>query len=181
MLKINLLPKRQRKRIKLLTSYQNIVFSGLILIILIIFLIIFLGGSLIFLNFKYQEIQKKISLEQSRIIYAETVEGMERKVKEINKELIDLRRVQNERSNLYQIIENISDDLLSDVKVYNLDVNSETKKITISGYSASRENLLSIKNTLETLSKYQDIDFPLSNLVNSKDINFRFSFTYHED
>jgi len=181
MLKINLLPTKQRKRIRLLTSYQNIVFSGLILIILIIFLIIFLGGSLIFLNFKYQEIQKKISLEQSRIIYAETVEGMERKVKEINKELVDLRRVQNERSNLYQIIENISDDLLSDVKVYNLDVNSETKKITISGYSASREDLLSIKNTLETFSKYQDIDFPLSNLVNPKDINFRFSFTYHED
>lgn len=178
---MNLLPLRQKKRIKLLILYQNIIFSGLILIILIVVLIIFLGGALIFLNFKYQEIERKVIAEQSRIIYTETVEGMERKVAEVNRELVSLKKFQDRQSRFNQIIENIYNDLLSDVQVHSFNMDDKTKRVIITGYSATREDLLEIKNTLESSLSYENVDFPLSNLVNSKNINFRFSFTYYED
>lgn len=175
---MNLLPIRQRKKVKLEFIYQNIIFSGLILVLLILILTVFLGGFLIFLNFKYHSIEKKIIIEQSRIIQSETIKGMERKVKEINKELTELEQIQIKQSNLYQVLENITQDLLLEVEVQSLEIDRETGKITVAGYSAFRENLLAIKETLESSPQYKNIDFPLSNLTNPKDIDFRFSFIY---
>lgn len=178
MLRMNLLPARQRKKVRLEIAYQNIVFSGLILILLVLILMIFLGGFLIFLNFKYHSIEKKITIEQSRIIQTETVRGMERKVEELNKELMELKKTQSKQGNLYQVLENISQKLLLEVEVYSLEIDRETGKVTVTGHSATRENLLAIKGTLEISPEYKNIDFPLSNLTDPKDIDFRFSFTY---
>lgn len=176
---MNLLPTKQRKKIGLKIIYQNIIFSGLILILLILILIVFLGGFLIFLNFKYHSIEKKITIEQSRVIQTETIKGMERKVKELNKELVELKETQAKRSNLYQVLENVSQKLLLEVEVYSLEIDREAEKVTITGHSSTREKLLAIKETLETSPEYKNIDFPLSNLTNPKDIDFRFSFTLH--
>lgn len=174
---MNLLPIEQIRRIRLLISYQSIIFSGFILILLILFLILFLGGFLIFLNSKYQAVEKEIIIEQSRVIQTETVRGIERKVNELNNQLSELRRAQVRQSNFYQILENIYQKILIGIQVQSLDID-KNNRITVTGYAANRETLLNIKEILENSSEYKDIDFPLSNLVSPKDINFRFSFTY---
>lgn len=159
--------------------YQNIISVGLLLIVLILILILILGGFLIFLNLKYQNIEKKIVTEQSRVIQAETVRGMERKVKELNKELVALKEIQRKQSNLYQVLDNISNNLLKEVEVRSLEIDRESGRITIAGHAETREDLLAIKQILETSLEYKDIDFPLTNLTNPKDIDFYFSFTLH--
>lgn len=177
MLRMNLLPAKQIKRIRLLVVYQGIIFSGFILILLIAILIVFLGGFLIFLNFNYQIIEKKITIEQSRVVQTETVKGIERKVNELNEQLSDLRRAQARQSDFYYILDNIYQKILIGIQVQSIDID-KNNRITISGYAADRETLLKIKEILENSSEYKDIDFPLSNLVSPKDINFRFSFIY---
>jgi hypothetical protein len=174
---MNLLPTEQRKRVRLLICYQNIIFSGLVLVLLVLVLILFLGAGLIFLNLEYQIIEDKIAIEQSRVIQTETVKGMERKVKELNKELAELRQTQDKQSNLYQILDNISQKLLQGVEIYNLEINRESSRVMVSGFSPTRDKLLRIKQILETTSEYENIDFPLSNLTDPKDIKFYFSFT----
>ena len=178
MLRINLLPLQQKKRLELKAFYQNIISSGFILFLLILFLIVFLAGFLIFLHFKYQAIENRIIVEQSKIIQTETVKGMEKKVRELNKELEELEKIQAERSNLYSILDNISQNLLIGVRVYSLEINRNSGMITVTGFSPTRENLLTIKKILENSPNYKNIDFPLSNLANPKDINFKFSFNY---
>lgn len=175
---MNLLPISQKKKVKLGITYQNIIFSGLILVLLILILIVFLGGFLIFLNFKYHSIEKRITVEQSRIIQTETVKGMERKIKELNKEIDKLEEFQTSQSNLYQILEKITRNLFLEVKVYSLEMDRGIGRVAVTGYSASRENLLVIKEILETSPDYKNIDFPLSNLTNPRDIDFNFSFEY---
>lgn len=178
---MNLLPTRQKKRVKLLILFQNTIFSGLVLILLILILIFVLGGALIFLNFKFSYIEKKIVDEQLRVIRTETVKGMERKVRELNKELIGLKEIQNKQSNLYQALDKISQDLFKEVEINSLEIDRELNKITITGHSDTREKLLAIKQTLENSSNYKNIDFPLANLTEPEDIDFQFSFTLHLD
>ena len=175
---MNLLPLGQKKRIGLQMLYKNIVSSGFILILLILILILFLGGFLVFLNFKYCIIEQKITFEQSRIIQTETVKGMERRVKELNKDLVKIKDTFNKSSNLYQILDTISRDLLIEVRVDSIEIDGNSNKIIVSGYSPTRDKLLAIKNKLETSPKYKDIDFPISNLANPKDIDFYFNFVY---
>lgn len=180
MLRMNLLPIKQRKRIKLLIIYQNIVFSGLVLILLSLILILVLGSFLIFLNFKFQGIEKEITIEQSRIIQTETVRSVERRIKELNKELKELKEAQAKESNVYSILDDISQNLLIGVEVHTLKIDRETGKISVTGYSSTRENLLIIKEILETSDKYKNVDFPLANLTDPKDIDFIFSFIYQD-
>jgi len=179
MLEANLIPQRQKDEIKLRIYYQNIISSGFILFLLFLLLTISLAGILIFLHLKYRAIESEISIEQSKIIQTESYKGMEKKINDLNKELSELKRIQEKKSNLYQILDDISQNLLIDVKVYNLDIDKNTKQITVIGFAATRESLLKIETTLKSNPKYNnDIDFPLSNLANPKNINFRFSFTY---
>jgi len=178
MLDINLLPPQQKKRLKLRIYYQNIISSGFILLLLILFLVVFLAGFLIFLNFRYRVIENRITVEQSKIIQTQTVKEMEKKLKDLNRELEELREIETERSNLYSILDNISQNLLVGVRVYSLEINRNSGMVTVTGFSHTRENLLTIKKILENSPNYKNIDFPLSNLANPKDINFRFSFTY---
>lgn len=175
---MNLLPLGQKKRIGLQMFYRNIVSSGFILILLILILILFLGGFLVFLNFKYYIIEQKITSEQSRIIQTETVKGMERRVKELNKDLVKIKDTFGKSSNLYQILDTISRDLLIEVRIDSIEINGNSNKIIVSGYSPTRDKLLAIKNKLEISPKYKDIDFPISNLANPKDIDFYFNFVY---
>ena len=181
MLRMNLLPIEQRKRVRMILYYQNVIFGGLFLIFLSILLILFLGAFLISLNFTYQTLEKEIVFEESKSIGEETVAGIEIKINELNQNLISLRNAQLNQSNIYKLIKNLYQNLFLGVQIHNLDIDGATKRVTVTGYSATRENLLTIKEILETSSEYKDVDFPISNLVNAKEINFRFSFTFHED
>ncbi|MDP2947565.1 MAG: hypothetical protein Q8N88_05615 [Nanoarchaeota archaeon] len=178
MIRLNLLPIEEKKKIKLDFLQCNIIFSGLFLILLILILILILSGSLIFLNSKLYSIGQETMLQQSKIVQTETVKSIERKVKELNSQLIDLDRIIKNQSNFYNVLLDIVPELLSKVEVYTIDIEKETKKITITGYSSTRDDLLLIKKTLESSVKYKIADFPNSNLINPKDINFRFSLTY---
>jgi len=178
MLKINLLPTEQKERLATESRYRNIISSGFILFLLTLLSIIISAGFLIFLHFKYQDIENKITVEQSKVIQTETVKGMEKKVNELNRELIEIRNLQDKKDGLYTIIDIVSRDILNGVRVYSLNIDRDSQIVIVSGFSSTRENLLAIKNKLETDPRYKNVDFPLSNLANPKDINFRFSFTY---
>lgn len=178
MIKTNLLPFEQKERIRLRVLYQNIISSGFILFLLILLLIIILAGFLTFLYFNYWDSENKIAIEQSKVIQTETIQGMEKKIKDLNKEIVELNGLQDKKSNIYQILDNISRNLLIGVRVYTLEINRESKLIKVAGFSSSRESLLAIKRALENNPNYKNIDFPLSNLANPKNIDFRFSFNY---
>jgi uncharacterized membrane protein len=178
MIRLNLLPIEEKKKIKLEFLQCNIIFFGSFLVLLILILVLILSGSLIFLNFKLRSIGQETMLEQSKIVQTETVKSIEKKVKELNLQLTDLDKIIKNQSNFYNILLDIVPELLSKVDVYTIDIEKETKIIAITGYSATRENLQLIKKTLESSTRYKNIDFPISNLTNPKDINFRFSFIY---
>jgi hypothetical protein len=142
-------------------------------------MVIILGLFLAFLDSRFYFIGKEIIDEQNRINQIETVKGIDRKIRNLNEEIANLDWIQEKQSNYYQILLDVSQDLLLNVKTESINIERDTNRITVSGYAATREALLAIKNKLENSpQKYQGIDFPLSNLTNPKNINFRFSFIY---
>jgi len=175
---MNLLPLEQKKRIKSLLLYQSVISSGLILILLSLIVILFLSGFLVFLNFQYQEMENKIGIEQSKITQVGVIKNVEKNIKDLNKELRELSLINTDKKVLYDSLEKISNELLSEVRVDSLEIDN-LNKVSVYGYSDTRAKLLRIKNILETSSGFKEIDFPLSNLTNSSNIDFHFSFTLY--
>lgn len=107
MLRTNLIPPEQKERLKWKNYYQNIISSGFILFLLILIFIISLAGILLFIHFKYLSIENKITIEQSRIIQTESYKDLEKKIINLNKNLADFRKTQNQKSNIYSLLDNI--------------------------------------------------------------------------
>jgi Tfp pilus assembly protein PilN len=178
MIKLNLLPLEQKKRLRLHFIGYNVVFSGCFIIFLLLIFVLFLAGFLMFSNIESGLINQEIVGEQSRILQNNTIKGIEKKVKELNDELLNLDKITKNQSSFYQTLSNIIPELLSRVSVYTLEIDRATKVVTVAGFSSTRENLLEIKQKLENSPRYKKVDFPMSNLTNAKNIDFRFSFIY---
>lgn len=180
MIKMNLLPPEQKKRIKLLILYQNIISSGLLLFLMFLLLTIFLGGTLTFLNSQYLAFEKDINDQQSRIIQTETLKTIQNRINELNEGLLAIRKIQDNKSDLYNVLDSINEEIFQGVKIYSLQIENDSKLITVSGYASSRENLVAIRKILNNNPHYKEVEFPLSNLANPTNINFRFSFIYNQ-
>ena len=158
--------------------YQNIVSSGLLLFLMFLLLTVFLAGSLTFLNFRYLAFEKNINDQQSRVIQTETIKTMQSRIDDLNGSLSALKKIQDGKSNLYEVLDKVNAELFKEVKIYSLQIDRNSKLITVSGFSPLRENLVKIRETIDNNPNYKEVEFPLANLANPININFRFSFTY---
>jgi len=178
MIKINLLPPQQIKRIKMMIAYQNAISSGLILFSMFLLVIVALASFLTLLNFKYFIFERGINEEQAKVVQTESIKTIQKRVKELNDDLSLIKKIQDTKSDLYGILDKVNEELFGGVKIYTLEIDKESKLISVTGNSLLRENLVAIRNIIKSNPHYKEIDFPLSNLANPRNINFRFSFIY---
>ena len=159
--------------------YQNVISSGLLLFLMFLVLTLFLAGALIFLNLQYLAFEKSINDEQSVIIQSESIKTIQNRIKELNDDLLAIKKIEDSKSDLYGVLDKINEELLTNVKIYNLDINGESKLVTVSGFAVLRADLVAIREKINSSSDYKEVEFPLSNLANPANINFRFSFSYN--
>lgn len=157
---------------------QDVISSTLLLFLMALSLVVIMGLFLTLLNLKYLAFERDINNEQAKVIQTESIKTIQKRIKELNEDLSAIKKIQDTKSDLYGVLDKINEELFKEIKIYNLEINNETKAISVAGLSLFRENLVKIRNTIEKSPHYQEIDFPLSNLANPRDINFRFSFKY---
>ena len=174
---INLLPPEQKEEL-LLRERQNI-----ILILGILFLSFLISLSLILLSIKISfsgdsEIQKIILEERKKEVSFD--KELEEKIKNSNQVLSNLNSFYQSQFNLTQILEKISGLLSSGIYLTNLNLNPLEKEkevqVSLSGFSESREILLSLKENLEKEAEFTRVYFPPENWVKPNDINFIVTF-----
>lgn len=172
---LNLLSPQQKKELRLDLLNQIITRSGLAVIFMILILALLLLVAQSFLSVSLEELERELALWQTKPEIKE-LGNLERKIKELNRNLIFLDRHQKERAKLSLFLENLSKDVPTSIQLDNISI--KESKVNIGGYALTREILLSFKNTLENASYVSNFNFPLSNLVKIRDINFVLSFSY---
>lgn len=170
---LNLLPHQQKKELRLNLWNQTIVGA----VAAVIFMIL-IGGLLLlvtqsFLNINLDELERELTLWQSKAEIKE-LESLEKKVRELNRELIFLDGLQKEQVRFSLFLENLAEDVPSGIRFD--DISIKESNVSLRGYALTRDILLTFKNTLESAPYVSNFDFPLSNLVKTTDINFNLSF-----
>ena len=158
--------------------YRDVISSGLLLFLMFLLLTVFLAGSLTFLNFRYSAFEKNINDQQSKIIQTETIKTIQGRIDNLNSSLSALKKIQDKKSDLYGVLDKVDTELFKQVKIYSLQIDRESKLITVSGFAPQRENLVEIRDAIDASPDYKEVEFPLANLANPTNINFHFSFTY---
>ena len=103
-------------------------------------------------------------------------------INRINNNLVQLNSFYRNQPRFYEVFNQISKVLPDQIYLTNASVvlkaeeENEILNCSLTGYSPNRETLFSLKKNLEDNGVFKEIDFPPSNWVKAKDINFSVSF-----
>jgi len=178
---INLLPLQQKEEIRKEGKLRMILILG------VIFIASLVSFSLILLSIKISisaqiETQKIIFDQKEKEFQANENQQLEEKIKDFNITFSKLDTFYKKQFDLVQTLETISKLLPQGAYLTNLNFapiregGEFRAQISLSGFSESREILLSFRENLENEKSFSEIDFPPENWVKLTNINFLVNF-----
>ena len=167
MIRINIIPDNIKNEIKINFIYLLIKkFLYILIIVFSIFAMILLISENILITTLAKEINSS-SLEFTSI--ANTSQN---KVDDINNKLLLLENIQKDFMRWSVFFDYLSKKIPKNIKISHLSISNDGLDISFSGISPTRETLLSFKEMLENSKIFENIDFPVQNLLQKENINF---------
>lgn len=166
MMIINILPDSIKKEVKL--NLINLKIKNLFLFFTVTTCLcgmLYLGG-LLFARINYYNI-----IHSSNLLLKST-ETNTVKVKEINSQMLAIEKIQNEFTSWSDLLKYFSANLSGNIKINQLRGDKISKQLIITGTAKTRDDLLALKNQLESAPYLTKIDFPIKNLLEKENINF---------
>lgn len=172
---INLLPPEQKEELREEERFKLVLILGIVILAFLVSLtlILFLIKISLLADLETQKIyfeQRKKELENPRIL------ELEAKIKNYNLTLSKLETFYQGQIDLSSILEKISQTLPPATYLTNLSFNPQTSQFSLAGFSPSWEILFQIKEKLDKIEDFREVNFPLSNWLKATDINFSINF-----
>ncbi len=171
MLYLNLVSNELKKEIKLRHLYFLVKKISSIVLIITIFLVSILLVAKIILQNNFNKVVSQTTL------ITKSNQTYNVKVREINNELSFVSMIQNGYIPWTDIFKDLAVASPDGIKLYSLKLNAENKTIGIKGMAKDRTSLLVFKTNIENSSYYDDISFPLKNILEKENINFEINAT----
>jgi len=166
MLTLNLISEELKKEIKLRHLYLFIKKINLTLIIITIIAAIILLAAKTILQAKFNDI-----VDQTTLV-TKNNQGYNLKIRDINSRIDFVEKVQNDFVPWSSLLKTIADITPNDISLNYLKINYEKKTIKIKGNAGLRQSLLNFKQKMETTTIFEDINFPIKNILEKENIDF---------
>ena len=170
---INLLPPQQK--IEILGDRKY----GVFLIIGILFLVFWVSFSLLLLSIEIRissqaSSQRIIADSEEEKLLTEEINSTIKEMELMNRDIAGLKSFYARQASPTALLEKVSRILPSGVYLASFSFTSPA--VSFIGYSPTRDLLYELKKNLEAEPAFENINFPASNWVKQKDINFSVSF-----
>ncbi len=177
---INLLPPKKQTEL----YYEDLYHSTAVAVALGV-LILMLGiVAQIFVSIYLQSKTTKLNSEiQTLKQQTDKTENAEQKtqIKMINSQMQDFEKLAKDSPIWSKVLLAFSKQVPKTVKIDSFQADAKTGKITISGYSPTRDLVIELYNNLNSDKEhFKDVDYPLENVTKPADILFNYSFTIQE-
>lgn len=175
MLTLNILPKTIKKEIRIKIIYNYIKNTCGIIIILISFY------SIAFLSIKLMLQMHFVTTVNETSLLTKSAQNFSSKVIDINEKINTIDSIQNDFYKYSVILNDFNKNISPDINLNNLIIDQANQKIIFKGFSANRDALLNFKKYMEEQDGFSEIYFPISNLLEKKDINFEITTKFNFD
>ena len=166
MLTLNLVSAEQKKEIKLRHLYGFIKKISLTLVVIAIIIAIILLVAKIVLQLKFNNI-----VEQTTLV-TKNNQGYNSKVREINGKLGFIAKIQDEYIPWSNLIKKLAAITPADINFSYLKLDAQDKTISLKGKAKFRDSLLDFKDEMAANPVFQDIGFPIKNILEKENIDF---------
>jgi hypothetical protein len=169
MIKLNIIPDKIKKEIKLNFLYNV---AKKTLYILIIFFSIFGIALMISEYILLSTLAKEIN--GTSLNFKNSANSIQNKVNEINNKLVLLENIQKDFTRWSLLYNFISKETPDKLVFSRIEINKKVPSIIFKGTSDTRDNLLVFKKLLEDSLIFENIDFPIQNLLQKENISCYF-------
>ena len=169
MLILNIIPDNLKKEIEFRTVYRltkNL--FGLIIITIILYCVSILAA-LYLLEHHLADTTLKTNL------ISKGTENFTNQVKNINNQLNTIHTIQSESVKWSLFMKKLSDSIGDNISLTRLNLDREKSLIYLAGMADTRDGLLALKESLEKLGFFSEINFPIKNLLEKNNIAFEIS------
>lgn len=166
MLTLNLVSERQKKEIKLKSIYTALKGVGIFLVAASLFFAIIFSAAKIILKNDYNQILGQTALveEAGNFYVAE--------VKDINKKIVSAGEVQSGYMPWSRALEELVSLTPASVTYSYLKIDQTASTAEIKGKANNREDLLLLKENLNSAKIFSDVELPLGDILRKENINF---------
>lgn len=167
MLRLNLVSKELRQEIKLRHVYEVLIRAKYYMIVMVVFVTVMILSAKIILQNNYSRIVEETSL----------VSGGDQiynsKIREINAKFTSVEEIQNDFITWSRLLEEIDNQANDDIVFSSIKINKDKQKVGLRGVAKYRDSLLSLKDGLDNSNIFLEIDFPIENILEKENINFK--------
>lgn len=167
MLRLNLVSKELREEIKSHHIYILIKKMCMIIIIVSLFVSIILIVSKIILQNNFNRIVDQMTLVTS------STSSYNEKINIINSKINSIKQIQSSYIPFSYLIENLLIIVPENIMYSLIQININDQKLEIRGSAKNRDDLLALKKGLEETGIFTNIESPIQNILQKKDINFQ--------
>jgi len=177
---INLLPSEEKNTLKKEEKYRLTFILGTFVLFFLATLSLILFSLKFYLAGEVAGYQILVNFEKQKAVTLEA-QNIEKEISLLNQNLNTLATFYENQPGFAEVFKKISNIVPADMYLNTLSLNPSQDKesrfrVSLTGYSKTREILLDFKNRLESESIFQGIYFPPSSWVKPEDINFSASF-----
>lgn len=175
---LDLLPGDRKEEIEKNRIFWKIFRQEILFFMPIAFFIAILITTNITLKIQLDSLEKTGSLEQSQEKYQE-LKSYEEKFRQINSQVTSLSNFQKGHLHWFNAISEVSNTVPDGIYISGLA--TKDFKISLSGKAKTRDNLLSFQDKLKANKCFENLNVPLSNLVNKDNVDFQIDFDVQKD
>ncbi len=175
MIKLNLLPPKEKRKLELANLNRLVVFLAIRIAIFLFIFTLFLITTYYCLFVLLKEQKRSIEINRNDV-RIQHLTKMEEKIENVNQQLDKINLKQKELVIWTPVLEELAKITPSGVYLMNFSYRLSGSKINLSGWAESRDKLIRFKDSLEKSPLFVNLESPLSNLIKQNDINFSFTF-----
>lgn len=166
MIKLNIISPELKNDIKFKTFYTAL---RSILFLLFISLMVY---SVLILTAKYILMAHANETKNRSILITSKTEDYDKQVKDINSQIDYINKIQTNTISWSDFIEVIANNITAGIHISQISADEKTKTFSISGRAETRQDLLNLKESLENLNIFGEINIPIDILLQKENISF---------
>lgn len=176
---INLLPPEERETLIFKKRFKIVLILGTLFLIFLAFLGSFLLSLKIFVSSQADSERERFVLKRKEIETSEA-QALREKTTFFNSNLSKLDSFFEDQIFLTDVFEEINQLLPEGTYLTSFFYQEDKKQFSLTGFAPTREVLFELKKNFEEKEEIMEFNFPPSNWVEPRDIDFHLSFQWKE-
>lgn len=176
MKRINLLPQNKQTELYYENLFHGVFVANIIATVILLSGIVAQVGTHLYLNQKAQKVQDEVALLKLQVDKGENTE-QKQKIKLINSQMLDYQNLADKTPRWSVVLTAFAKLVPDKVKISQFSTDTKTGKVSISGYSPTREKVIELYNNLNSdRDHFRDVTYPLENVAKPTDVQFNYDF-----